>query len=583
MFDLRDKLTVFIITTGAPTFEDCLAAIQAQDLCNFQIKVIRNISPMSAAFQQMNLRCTTPFFIQVDEDMILYPDAIFKLYSALMASPENTALYYLSLLDTDLGIPIVGVKIYRHSIISKYPWVDSFSCEMDQLARLQKDGYTYGGKYKEQMGYHVVGEHRSDGSEELLFERYLRLSQKMRLVPGNEGWARWPGKFLDRVLRSPIRSHWFALFGWLAGITSDPEQTERDFRKKCDTYARLAEYFDDLPIGEHQPVVTHPPTPIGVAVQPRPILKSNIQRDALRPPDPTGVNVYVTSKCNLFCSFCGRQKGQKPDAPDVTVELLQTALDRWPSLRGVCLAGFGEPLLSPHLPGLIEACLRDGKYISLITNGVALTDLPAATWEPLSMLNQVSVSLNAASEEDHAQAAGIVGAYGKVIDGIAMLKEHSIEPTVSFVISYPKLPRIEAYLDLAQLLGCRVDLLSVLPHFGNAEPPDSYWREALLVGQAEVAAILEDAAAHPWAAHVRTWPTLMDRERCPWSCDSARVSVGIDGDGNLTPCRRILGPSPSFGHIGDKDAWVGGGCGIWREEMTARKTLPCQGCFGNWK
>ena len=81
-----NDLTVFIISSGEETSDDCTAALKEQD-CTFPIEHIRDVAPMSAAFQAMPDSCLTPYFLQVDADMILKPDAVRKLYNAIHQSP----------------------------------------------------------------------------------------------------------------------------------------------------------------------------------------------------------------------------------------------------------------------------------------------------------------------------------------------------------------------------------------------------------------------------------------------------------------------------------------------------------------
>src|SRR3954449_6099230 len=79
-------LTVFVITTGDEPLEDCHAALDAQT-CEFERQEISAVYPMGAAFQAMPDRCTTKYFVQVDADMILAPEAIATLYEAIRKAP----------------------------------------------------------------------------------------------------------------------------------------------------------------------------------------------------------------------------------------------------------------------------------------------------------------------------------------------------------------------------------------------------------------------------------------------------------------------------------------------------------------
>ena len=80
--DLSEQLTVFVTTVGAPSYAACRQHLRAQD-CAFRLQVIDRVAPMSAAFQRMLDDCRTPFFVQVDEDMLLYPHAVRTLYERI--------------------------------------------------------------------------------------------------------------------------------------------------------------------------------------------------------------------------------------------------------------------------------------------------------------------------------------------------------------------------------------------------------------------------------------------------------------------------------------------------------------------
>ena len=138
--DLSAELTVFVLTVGAPSFAECLKRLEAQD-CRFNLEVIENVAPMSRALQCMLDRCRTRFFVQVDEDMLLYPHAIRSLYTRLAESPPDVAILTCHLFDAHAQRVIYGLKIYRHEIVRAYPYDDVESCEYDQIRRFTKDGF----------------------------------------------------------------------------------------------------------------------------------------------------------------------------------------------------------------------------------------------------------------------------------------------------------------------------------------------------------------------------------------------------------------------------------------------------------
>ena len=60
--------------------------------------------------------------------------------------------------DVHLDKPIYGVKIYKHEIFKAYPYnLVHNSCEVEQLERMQRDGYRH------DFVAEVVGDHAPVG------------------------------------------------------------------------------------------------------------------------------------------------------------------------------------------------------------------------------------------------------------------------------------------------------------------------------------------------------------------------------------------------------------------------------------
>lgn len=246
--DLSDEVTVFVITIHGPDFNDCMAALTEQD-CKFKLDVIENIAPMDAAFQQMNERCTTPFFCQIDEDMVLYPHAIRRLHGAMARIVEQTDQFPIicyGLHDTLLKRNLLGVKIYRHEVIKNYPWIVSESCEMDQAERMKKDGYQILIDWRHPTGAiewdnprfeKILGLHGKNWTPETAYEWAFNRFTKYRRYPWM-GWLKdWPRQFLDRYRSDPTEINKWVLLGTIAGLTCnlDDYKGEKDFR----TYSNI--------------------------------------------------------------------------------------------------------------------------------------------------------------------------------------------------------------------------------------------------------------------------------------------------------------------------------------------------------
>ncbi|HBH81991.1 MAG TPA: hypothetical protein DDY39_19355, partial [Nitrospira sp.] len=74
--EIHATTTVFVLTVDDPALAACLEAIHKQEGPPFKLEIIRNVCPFSAAAQRMITECRTEYFIQVDEDVVLQPDAV---------------------------------------------------------------------------------------------------------------------------------------------------------------------------------------------------------------------------------------------------------------------------------------------------------------------------------------------------------------------------------------------------------------------------------------------------------------------------------------------------------------------------
>lgn len=238
--DLSAAVTVFVSTVGAASYGECIAHLFAQD-CRFRLQVIEDVAPMSVAFQQMLDRCQTPFYVQVDEDMILHPFAIRRLHEWIGAAGPDVALVVGWLWDVHLGRGIQGVKAYRHAICHRYPYADVQSCEKDQLHRMQQDGFRYLHPPEEVPTRHgpaTLGLHGAHYDPRSMFERYATLEQRRFRHPDKLAWfTDHAAEFIERFRAEPSEINLMAVMGLLAGrLGVGDENGEKDFT-----------LYDDIP------------------------------------------------------------------------------------------------------------------------------------------------------------------------------------------------------------------------------------------------------------------------------------------------------------------------------------------------
>lgn len=535
MIDFSTSLTIFLITSGHnPNYPACLSALQNQT-CKFELKIIKDISPMSLAFQKMLDECKTDYFIQIDEDMILQKNAIEHMYKFFEGnqSPEKIVMDCYFLKDVHLNKNIYGVKIYKHFIFKNYPFnLNHPSAEVEQLDRLKKDGYDI--RFKED----VMGEHSPHWTNELIFERYYNLMNKFFLY--HYSWMeKIPSMLIQQIKKNPSELNIYALAGCLAGInTTKIIDEEKNFTKKRIEYGKLVGFLEE----------------------------------------PHQCTLYMSGDCNFKCEFCTRQHGGVVNQTPMTVEMAQKVLHKIPNIKGVALCGFGEVLLNKQLIPIIQLLKRNNKYVGLITNGSLLKEkLP----EMIASANPdyISVSLNAHTKEEHEKTTK-TKTWDIVIEGIKECVKSPIDTYVSHVVSTENIDEIPIFLKMVKELGVKtVHLHNILPHFDDAYNKN-FWNLVLMTEHEEK---INKLKTLPEADIVKAWPVLIDKNGGRKACQFPWYSFSVDGDGNLSICNSVLPTSQeTFGNIDDFSFWNSTKLMAFRDKFCNGELEMCKKCFRNF-
>ena len=254
--DFSAALTVFVSTVGYPTFDNCLHRLREQD-CEFQLKVVSHVAPMPAAFQWMMDNCETPYFVQVDEDMLLYPHAIRTLYEHILRTEPNVAQVVYALFDVHIEGVIYGIKVYRHSIVRRYPFDDVDGCEWDQILRFRADGYIdirmpLEGATRDSPV--TLGLHGTYWTPRSVYIRYAMLERRRRKGNLTHQWVvNTAAKLMRRFLQTRSEVDFYALMGLCAGafvgrLAADRERDYRDY-DQTPGFKRLEEFVREVRTG----------------------------------------------------------------------------------------------------------------------------------------------------------------------------------------------------------------------------------------------------------------------------------------------------------------------------------------------
>lgn len=173
---------------------------------------------------------------------------------------------------------------------------------------------------------------------------------------------------------------------------------------------------------------------------------------------PRSVDLEITCRCNLRCSYC-----YYFDNPGV--EYSELPAEEWlaffaelgrAAVMDVCLAG-GEPFLRKDLPRLLEGIKSNRMRFSILSNGTLIDDTIALFIRDTGRCNHVQISLDGSSAEVH-ESARSKGSFAGAVNGIRTLQRHQVPVTVRVTLHRRNIH------DLDSIAGFLLDTLG-LPGF----------------------------------------------------------------------------------------------------------------------
>lgn len=535
MVDLKDKLTVFVISAGFnPNYADCIKALEKQS-ATFQIDIIKDYSPMHVAFQEMLKRCKTDYYVEIDEDMILKPRAIEMMYNTISTVDEKCVMVGYKLHDHHINFNIYGVKIYKHNIFKNYPYNNnsSVSCEMEQLQRLKDDGYTY------QLFGDILGEHSPLWTEELIFERYFNLMEKYKEF-GYSWLEEVPRKLWKLFQENPSKLNLSAMLGAYTSISSEKKllKGEKSF----------------------------------IASQVEGLIKMDSYLEF-----PKWATFYLTNRCNYRCKYCALTLGMIDHMPDMTFAKAVEVMDKFPSIQNVALCGFGDPLLCRDLFAIIDMLKSRKKYVGVITNGSLLEKKLDIIGN--SIPNYISISLNGSNAATHLAVTG-VDDFETVLRGIRKCVSMGILTYLSYICTKENWKDVKLFIKLAKELKVSgVHLHNLLPHFDSIED-GNFWDLVFTVHDKH---LIDEMKKDENADIVLRYPVLIEKGVTRTECRSPWRLMNVDGAGNVGGCLSVAAPQKIDGNIVDINVWHNPYFEDLRKSLFGEQKDMCTKCFRNWK
>lgn len=273
---------------------------------------------------------------------------------------------------------------------------------------------------------------------------------------------------------------------------------------------------------------------------------------------PLVAHLGMTLACNFACNHCYSSSGKR--APDeLTLAEMKTIIEQLAEMGCQKLVlGGGEPFLRTELPAVIRYADTFGIDCFVHTNGSKLSAMllsELAQCPPAAL----AVSLDGADQESNDAIRG-PHAFRRAMEGIATLAKHYPPGfNLSVTITPRNATQAASMVELAHEHGAKVLLLRPAYPAGEAmsEPAlvcdrDTFAKAIDLArARAKELGVTVDAP-HP---HEQAVPDFEG-----FGCVAARVVMGIDPRGNVTPCLNL--PETFFaGNVRTKpllNLWRGG-------------------------
>jgi hypothetical protein len=172
-----NDVTAVVLTMGEPTTRQAIDSLRRQTMRPREVIVVRGKAPFHKALNMGAAQVKTPFFVQVDADMILDPHCIAALRGNMS---QHTGIVVARLRDAMIE-QVVGVKLFRRKCFETEVFQDSISPDTDFVNAIKRRGWQT--VYIGNLGtdhWATFGEHRPTYTFSYTYHKSLREGRRYR-------------------------------------------------------------------------------------------------------------------------------------------------------------------------------------------------------------------------------------------------------------------------------------------------------------------------------------------------------------------------------------------------------------------
>ena len=186
---------------------------------------------------------------------------------------------------------------------------------------------------------------------------------------------------------------------------------------------------------------------------------------------PLGVQLEITSQCDLKCLHCYNDSVICADSRDLSdAEWLRVAEElKDMKLLSMTISG-GEPFLRPNLlENLIKTLTRnEHTLIRVITNGWFVNQSFIDFFGSLPNPKGIQVSIDGAYPEEHDWLRGVKGSWKRAVQTAYSLSRAGIPVRIAHTCNKKNFRNLEKMVELSVLIGCREFVFTPAINAGRA-------------------------------------------------------------------------------------------------------------------
>ena len=290
---------------------------------------------------------------------------------------------------------------------------------------------------------------------------------------------------------------------------------------------------------------------------------------------PKSVDIEITNRCNLRCSYCSHFESAGDVGKDLPKEEWLRFIEELGrnAVMEVTLSG-GEPFIRDDLREVLDGIVRNRMRFSLLSNGTLITEEMARYLASTRRCNSVQVSIDGSIPTTHDACRG-EGNFVRALEGIRALRSHGVPVAIRVTIHRQNLHDLE---NIARFLleetglpsfscnsACHLGLCRKNAELVELTPSERSFamKELLRLNRKYSGRIT--ATAGPLAEATMFWEMERarreGREGIPGrgsltGCGGAMSKIGVRADGVMIPCCQV--PMIELGRINRdslKEVW----------------------------